>query len=88
MRQPRVANGCKSFPHKVSSQPEIRDDSAQVRLDMLRVKTSFQDTPGDDYYFVLLHDERPLVEQVEPGLWAKAKLPNSDSAAGRGVCGS
>jgi len=24
-----------------------------------------QDTPGDGYYFVLLYDERPLVEQVE-----------------------
>ncbi len=32
---------------------------------MLRVQTSFQDTPGDGYYFVLLYDERPLVEQVE-----------------------
>ena len=36
-----------------------------MRPKMLRVQTSFQDTPGDGYYFVLLHDERPLVEQVE-----------------------
>jgi hypothetical protein len=93
--------------------------------DRLRVKTSFQETPGNGYYFVLLHDERPLVEQVEtlrlrdgdpvilwepdcgdftveavllfdfkhpmmlePGLWATAKLPNSDSTPGRGVFGS
>jgi hypothetical protein len=92
---------------------------------MLRVQTSFQDTPGDGYYFVLLHDERPLVEQVktlgvqdgdavilwepdcgdftveavllfafkhpmmpEPGLWAKAKLPNSDSISRRSIFGS
>jgi hypothetical protein len=32
---------------------------------MLRVQTSFQDTPGDGYYFVLVYDERPLVEQAE-----------------------
>ena len=32
---------------------------------MLRVQTSFQDTPGDCYYFVLLYEKRPLVEQVE-----------------------
>jgi hypothetical protein len=32
---------------------------------MLRVQTSFQDTPGDGYYFVLLYEKRPLVEQVE-----------------------
>jgi hypothetical protein len=31
----------------------------------LREATSFQETPGDGYYFVLLHDERPLTEQVE-----------------------
>jgi hypothetical protein len=32
---------------------------------MLRIQTSFQDTPGDGYYFVLLYNERPLVEQVK-----------------------
>ena len=32
---------------------------------MLQVQTTFQDTPGDGYYFVLLYDERPLVEQLE-----------------------
>jgi hypothetical protein len=31
---------------------------------MLRVQTSFQDTPGDGYYFVLLYNERPLQEQL------------------------
>jgi hypothetical protein len=31
---------------------------------MLRVQTSFQDTPGDDYYFVLSHAGRPLSEQL------------------------
>ena len=35
------------------------------RPHMLRIQTSFQDTPGDGYYFVLIYDERPLVEQVE-----------------------
>ena len=32
---------------------------------MLRVETSFQDTPGDGHYFVLLYNERPLVEQLD-----------------------
>ncbi len=32
---------------------------------MLRIQTSFQDTPGDGHYFVLLYNERPPVEQVE-----------------------
>lgn len=32
---------------------------------MLRVQTSFQDTPGDGYYFVLLYDGAPLSDQVE-----------------------
>jgi hypothetical protein len=31
---------------------------------MVRIQTSFQDTPGDGHYFVLLYNERPLVEQV------------------------
>jgi hypothetical protein len=32
---------------------------------MLRVETSFQDTPGDDFYFVLRHNGRPLSEQLD-----------------------
>jgi hypothetical protein len=36
---------------------------------MLRIQTSFQDTPGDGYYFVLLHGGRNLSDQVnDPGL--------------------
>ena len=31
---------------------------------MLRVQTSFQDTPGDGYYFVLLYEERDLGDQL------------------------
>ncbi|QEX20737.1 hypothetical protein FRZ61_06560 [Hypericibacter adhaerens] len=31
---------------------------------MLRVQTSFQDTPGDGYFFVLYHNDRPLQEQL------------------------
>jgi hypothetical protein len=31
---------------------------------MLRVETSFQDTPGDGYYFVLQYNGRPLEEQL------------------------
>jgi len=32
---------------------------------MLRIQTSFQDTPGDGYYFVLLHDGRELNSQLD-----------------------
>jgi hypothetical protein len=32
---------------------------------MLRVQTSFQDTPGDGYYFVLYYNDRPLEEQLD-----------------------
>lgn len=32
---------------------------------MLRVETSFQDSPGDDFYFVLYYNGRPLREQLE-----------------------
>jgi hypothetical protein len=32
---------------------------------MLRVETSFQDTPGDGYYFVLRYNGRPLKEQLQ-----------------------
>ena len=32
---------------------------------MLRVQTSFQDTPGDGYYFVLVYNGAPLAEQVD-----------------------
>lgn len=32
---------------------------------MLRVETSFRDTPGDDWYFVLLYEGRPLAEQLD-----------------------
>jgi hypothetical protein len=32
---------------------------------MLRVETSFQDTPGDGYYFVLLYGGRPLRDQLD-----------------------
>ena len=31
---------------------------------MLRVQTSFQDTPGDGYYFVLLYQGRNLSDQI------------------------
>jgi hypothetical protein len=31
---------------------------------MLRVEASFQDTPGDGYYFVLMYNGRPLEEQL------------------------
>jgi hypothetical protein len=31
---------------------------------MLRVQTSFQDAPGDGYYFVLFYNDRPLEEQL------------------------
>lgn len=31
---------------------------------MLRVETSFQDTPGDGLYFVLLYKGRKLCEQI------------------------
>ena len=32
---------------------------------MLRVQTSFQDTPDGNYYFVLFYNDRPLAEQIE-----------------------
>lgn len=32
---------------------------------MLRVETSFQDTPGDGFYFVLYYKGRRLCEQLE-----------------------
>jgi hypothetical protein len=32
---------------------------------ILRVETSFQDTPGDEFYFVLYYQGRPLREQLE-----------------------
>ncbi len=32
---------------------------------MLRVQTSFQDTPGDGHYFVLYYGERALSEQLQ-----------------------
>jgi hypothetical protein len=31
---------------------------------VLRIQTSFQDTPGDGYYFVLLHEGRNLSDQI------------------------
>jgi hypothetical protein len=31
---------------------------------MLRIQTSFQDTPGDGYYFVLLYEGRNLSDQI------------------------
>ena len=31
---------------------------------MLRVETSFQDTPGDGFYFVLIYNDRPLKDQL------------------------
>jgi len=31
---------------------------------MLRVQTSFQDTPGEGFYFVLYYNDRPLEEQL------------------------
>jgi hypothetical protein len=32
---------------------------------MLRIQTSFQDTPGDGYYFVLLYEGRELSSQLD-----------------------
>ena len=32
---------------------------------MLRIQTSFQDSPDDGYYFLLYYDERKLNEQLE-----------------------
>lgn len=32
---------------------------------MLEIQSSFQDTPGDDFYFVLYYDGQPLCEQLE-----------------------
>jgi hypothetical protein len=32
---------------------------------MLRIQTSFQDTPGDGYYFVLLYQGRELSTQLD-----------------------
>ncbi len=32
---------------------------------MLRVETSFQDTPGEDFYFTLQYKGRPLSHQLE-----------------------
>jgi hypothetical protein len=32
---------------------------------MLRIQTSFQDTPGDGYYFVLLYEGRNLGDQID-----------------------
>jgi hypothetical protein len=32
---------------------------------MLRVQTSFQDTPGGGFYFVLLHDGQNLSDQID-----------------------
>jgi hypothetical protein len=32
---------------------------------MIRVETSFQDTPGDGYYSVLLYKGKPLAEQLD-----------------------
>jgi hypothetical protein len=32
---------------------------------MLRVETSFQDTPGNGYYFVLIYRGAPLAEQID-----------------------
>lgn len=31
---------------------------------MLRIQTSFQDTPGDGYYFVLVYGGRNLSDQI------------------------
>ena len=41
---------------------------------MLRIQTSFQDTPGEDFYFVLYHGEKPLAEQL-----TELGLNNGDS---------
>jgi hypothetical protein len=32
---------------------------------MLRIQTSFQDSPGDGYYFVLIHQGRELSDQLD-----------------------
>ena len=114
-----------AFPGQVVSHFEIRGRFSLRSPNILRVQKSFQDTPGDGYYFVLLYDERPPVEQVEtlglrggdavilwepdcgdftveavllfnfkhpmmfePGLWAKEKLPNSDTTSSHSILGS
>jgi hypothetical protein len=43
----------------------LRLPNSKRRPEVLRVQTSFQDTPGDGYYFVLLYEGRPLSEQAE-----------------------
>src|SRR4051812_47627432 len=43
----------------------LRLPDSKRRPEVLRVQTSFQDTPGDGYYFVLLYEGRPLSEQAE-----------------------
>ncbi len=32
---------------------------------MLEIQSSFQDTPGDDFYFVLYYHGEPLCEQLD-----------------------
>jgi hypothetical protein len=32
---------------------------------MLRIQTSFQDTPGDGYYFVLFYEGKSLSDQID-----------------------
>ena len=41
---------------------------------MLRVQTSFQDTPGEGFYFVLYYRNKPLAEQLN-----ELGLDNGDS---------
>jgi len=49
--------------------PKKRGPTGRQMPEMLRVETSFQDSPGDGYYFVLLYNDRPLQEQlIELGL--------------------
>ena len=57
-----VAPEDQMFSEALQSLLQARDADKRK---MLRVKTSFQDTPGDDFYFVLRYRGRPLSEQLE-----------------------
>jgi hypothetical protein len=53
--------------------------------EMLRAETSFQDSPGDGYYFVLFYNDRPLQEQlIELGL-KDGDTPRAESGIGFAV---
>jgi hypothetical protein len=39
--------------------------ASEPSVSMLRIQTSFQDAPGDDYYFVLLFHGKTLADQLD-----------------------